>query len=475
MKQTGKMRIIGMAWVMIFCCSCSDWLDVEPKSQVKDTEMFSTEAGFKEILAGVYTLLTSESLYAKELRFGMVGVLAQEWDYYSATSYQEDALYNYSAAYPEGRIDGIWSGMYNAIANVNTLLEAIDAKKSVFTGVNYEVIKGEALALRAFIHFDLLRCFGASWEAGPERPAIPYVTAYTSLQSKQLTVSGVIGKVLEDLEAAAGYLLSDPIYTGQTVTEMNDNGYLINRQVHLNYYAVKALQARVYLYMKEYTEAAECAKEVIEAKVVRWSTQSDLMKGVDNTGAPEQLWGLNVVNLSTIADNNFTSLAGSNVFSLKRETLLSYYENDTDDYRYLYLFVNGEGANADSRYLTKYYNPDHDTLYYHNKMSMIKLSEMYFIQAECQYQAGTSVLPALNAIREARGVTPLLVEPVSFYETLTTEYRKEFIGEGQLFFFYKRRNAEKIYGTDLNLVDKKAYVFPLPQSEYEAADRENNR
>lgn len=475
MEKTGKMRITVMTWVMIFCCSCSDWLDVEPKSQVKDKEMFSSEAGFKEVLAGVYTLLTDDALYAKELRFGMMGVLAQEWDYYSSANYQEDALYNYGAAYPEGRIDAIWSKMYNAIANVNTLLESIDEKKSVFTGINYDIIKGEALALRAFMHFDLLRCFGASWEVGSDRPAIPYVVAYTSLQSKQLTVAGVIGKIQEDLKAAAGYLLADPIYTGTTITEMNDNGYLMNRQLHLNYYAVKALQARVYLYIKEYTEAARCAQEVIDAKVVHWSTQSNMMKGADYTGAPEQLWGLDVVNLSTIADNNFTSLAGSNVFSLKEATLMSYYENNTDDYRYLYLWVNGDDANADSRYLTKYYKPDHDSLYYHNKMSMIKLAEMYYIQAECQYQAGKSVLPALNAVREARGVTTLQTEPVNFYETLTTEFRKEFVGEGQLFFFYKRRNAEKIYGTDLNLVDEKAYVFPLPQSEYEAADRENNR
>lgn len=464
-----------MTWVIGFSYSCENWLDVEPRSQMKDTELFSSENGFKEALAGVYSLLTTEALYTKEMRFGMLGVLAQEWEYYSDANYGEDASYNYEATYPTNRIGAIWSGLYNAIANVNTLLEAIDEKQNVFTGVNYEMIKGEALALRAFLHFDLLRCFGASWETGADRPAIPYVTKYSALQTKQSTVKEVIEEVCKDLDSAIVYLKNDPIYTGEEITELVDNGYLLNRQLHLNYYAVKALQARVYLYRKDYVRAIECANEVIYAQAVTWSSQDNLITGVDYTGASEHLWGIEVVDLSTLADNNFTVQAGSNVFSINQATLLAYYENNTTDYRYLYLYEFGEGANADSRYLKKYYAPETEELYYQNKMVMIKLAEMYFIQAECFYQQGESVLPALNAIREARGMVPLQVEPVDFYAMLTTEFRKEFIGEGQLFFHYKRLNMDRIYGTDLSLIDTKAYVFPLPQSEYEAADRENNR
>ena len=50
--------------------------------------------------------------------------------------------------------------------------------------------------------------------------------------------------VLVDLGNAAEYLKSDPIYTGKAIAETTDNGYLMNRQVHLNYYAVKGLMAR---------------------------------------------------------------------------------------------------------------------------------------------------------------------------------------------------------------------------------------
>ena len=43
---------------------------------------------------------------------------------------------------------------------MNTLLKNADEKKNLFTGDQYNWITGEAYALRAMLHFDLLRLFG---------------------------------------------------------------------------------------------------------------------------------------------------------------------------------------------------------------------------------------------------------------------------------------------------------------------------
>lgn len=91
----------------------------------------------------------------------------------------------------------MWCGLYNAIANTNKLLEEIEGKESMFTGINYDMIKGEALALRGFLHFDLLRLFGASYAENPKKAAIPYVTAYTSNIYPQDSVGGVIRRCWE--------------------------------------------------------------------------------------------------------------------------------------------------------------------------------------------------------------------------------------------------------------------------------------
>ncbi len=457
--------------------SCSDWLDVKPQSQVKDEELFSTESGFKEALSGVYSLLVTEPLYTKELRFGMAGVLAREWSYYTTitSGYAGEEGYDYTVSATENRIEAIWKGLYNTIANANVILEVIDSKKSVFKGVNYNIIKGEALALRAFCHFELLRYFGVSWTVNPNKPAIPYVKTYAPVQSPQLTVSLVIDKVLEDLEDAMELLKSDPIYTRKIITELEDNGYLMNRQRHLNYYAVKGLQARVYLYKKDYVNAKLCAREVINSGVFTWVSQNDMIAMNDPAGATEQLWAIDVQSLSTIATNYFSSSAGSGVFPIYSERLALYYGDERqDDYRYMYLFENGTGANSNSRYLRKLYTPNLEDSYYQNKMTMLKISEMYYIVAESCYFTSDDYMAPINEVRHMRGLNTAS-QPVNFINFLTTEFRKDFLGEGQLFLFYKRHNMESIYDSAADLIGLKAYTFPLPNSETQAADREDNR
>lgn len=46
------------------------------------------------------------------------------------------------------------------------------------------------------------------------------------------------------------------------------------------------------------------------------------------------------------------------------------------------------------------------------------------------------------------------------------EYRKEFLGEGQLFFYYKRRNYSTIPGATKQ-GSHSVYVMPIPSSDQE--------
>ena len=93
--------------VLLTLTACNDWLDVDPKSQVKDKDLFSSEMGFKEALSGVYSIMTQEYLYGKEMTFGMLGVLGQEWDS-QPTDYTDDLNYKYENTRPEVRIDSLW-------------------------------------------------------------------------------------------------------------------------------------------------------------------------------------------------------------------------------------------------------------------------------------------------------------------------------------------------------------------------------
>lgn len=457
--------------------SCNDWLDVQPRSQVEDTELFNTESGYKEALAGIYSSMVNTSTYAKEMTYGFIAVLGQEWDYFPSSQYDAVATYDYEASLPTNFISNIWKNNYSGIANANNLLAHIDNHKGLFATDNYGIIKGEALALRAMLHFDLLRCFGVSYEVDSKKPSIPYCTALDYHVFPQLTVEKVVGKILTDLDEAEKLLQEhDPIVNGRTVTEMDDNGYLLNRQLHLNYYAVKGLQARVYMWAKQYGNAYDAAKSVIDSEAFRWSSTENMQLGYDRCLADEHLFALNNLTLQADVADVYFSDNSSNGFAVNRERLLTYFDNATQDYRYTFLFKSGTGTHFDNRYLTKYDESASSDTYYRYKMPLMRLPEMYLIQSEAAYRLEKEeALDILNDLRIHRNLTALEKLPNDFYAELVNEYRRELLGEGQLFFLYKRLNYPTIAYSDIDPVATRSYTFPLPLSETQSASREDNR
>ena len=99
----------------------------------------------------------------------------------------------------------------------------------------------------------------------------------------------------------------------------------MNRQVHLNYYAVKGLMARVYLYKGDYANAEVCAKEVIGSGCFEWVKQENLTNEsvADLTFSTEHLFALNIVTLGNIVDKYLDG--GNNSFALEESRLSEYY------------------------------------------------------------------------------------------------------------------------------------------------------
>lgn len=55
--------ILSFIIISLFSISCDDWLDVKPKTQVESSELLKDEAGYKDALWGVYTLMVQKSMY----------------------------------------------------------------------------------------------------------------------------------------------------------------------------------------------------------------------------------------------------------------------------------------------------------------------------------------------------------------------------------------------------------------------------
>lgn len=213
MKVLKSIRTVCVALLVVVMSSCDSWLDLKPIDKVLEDQLYETEEGFKQALTGVYVELNQGTLYGGDLMFRMVEILAQRYNLGSIGSYKEWVAYNYGDDDVKKSIDGLWQKMYSLIMNCNKLLENADLRKEVFTGDNYNIIYGEALALRAMLHFDLLRLFGPVYKTNPEGLSICYNKKFAYQGSNILPASKVIDNVLEDLKQAEQLLVKDPVIT----------------------------------------------------------------------------------------------------------------------------------------------------------------------------------------------------------------------------------------------------------------------
>lgn len=115
-------------------------------------KLFETEEGFKDALTGFYIKMGDVGLYGKELSYGYLEVLSCNYDNYPdySTIQWKPRIYEYDNLFLDKK-DGIYLKMYNIIVNINNFLTYIEKNRSVIkTKHYYEVMKAEALGLRAF-------------------------------------------------------------------------------------------------------------------------------------------------------------------------------------------------------------------------------------------------------------------------------------------------------------------------------------
>ena len=477
-KNIYRLRVVCAVMLALFCTtSCNDWLEVKPKTEEEADKLFSTLDGFKSALAGVYIGMSQTELYGREMTFGMVGVLGQEWgsgsdlgNQYSAYSYLLN--YNYEQVVSKALIDAVWNKMNEGIANVNTLIQYTDLKREVL-GNYYGVVRGEALALRAYMHFDLLRLFAPYDFSAEAKVAIPYVLEAKPAIAPQLTPTKFVEYALKDVEAALELLKSDPILTGEDVSGV-DNGYLANRNFHLNYYAVLGLKARICLYAKDVTAAYGAANEVILAQQQKglfpWVKTADITTTEanlrDRTFSSEHLFAFNTTKLEEYIKGYFRE---ASLPLMERLMPGELYE--ADDYRTALYETYSGFANV----LTKFWQMDKayvqgqgNVTPKRNRMPAIRIAEMYYIAAEALKESNIGeALEMLNTLRVHRGLMKLEnLDKDQLQEELGREYYREFIGEGQVFFYHKRMN------TSIIATANAVYVLPMPDDEIDLGQRE---
>lgn len=500
------LSIICLAGMLL--SSCSDWLEVTPADSVIEQDLFKEATGFQNALNGVYESMSSKALYGTDLSFGMLDAMGQVYSLYGKNgSYVgiQQHCYYYQAALLKydndetikNAFEAIWEQGYKVIANCNNIIKNIDnlpASKFMYGQVERDMIKGEALAARALMHFDLLRLFAPSPRMADAKLYIPYVTDFPYYGGQvPLSVPAVMEKIEIDLKLAENLvmdydtmdmthreLLSEYYRFAPTIStpsvsdgsKIDMNAFYFFRGYRLNGLAIKALLARFYSWWgdEKLKLAAEYAESVADFEIEKdgYKALYYTNKNVkyDRKFSKDLIFCLSYPLLQEDYLEAYVPTSSNSYLALGQyEQVWNDDLADGDDYRRQMFQV----TDWDGVVPLKNRRPEgeKDVIKETEDMvPMIRLSEMHLIMAEYYASIGdftnaAKMITNVRVGRNCKGDVDLGIHDMqTFKSRLLSEVRREYFQEGQTFFYYKK------YGEPLfNGMNPDLFVVSKPDSE----------
>lgn len=496
MKKYASIINVFMVFALV---SCDKWLDVKPKLEIYEETLFEKAGGYYSALNGLYVKMSAQELYGKELTWGAMEAWGGSYDlsdlnhrtYYQLFSlkYDQNEVKNLASSF--------WLKSYEIIAEANNLIQNLNADSKVkfpYGDTTKNMILGEAYAVRAMLHFDLVRIFAqAPVVDGGTSAFVPYVTAYPSKINPPMPTNEVLQYIIADLEKAKDLvkafdrnaempgtqsfrsgLVEDRLKldNGMKSWTQVDNEFFKYRANRLGYFPITQLLARVCLYAGEYDKAYENADEIItvvfngtiynfidpfyigdptELDMVEPRFHSEILFGVYNSFLPD--W----------TKKCFESVSGSGRLLLNDK----YGTFSTSQMDCRYKAIIGDMP-------TKFSLTGKDQKMMDAAKCIVPLMrflECYYIAAECIFDHDKKIaIGLMNNVFESRGNYGMMIwdsniTKEDFMEEIVREYRREFLCEGQMIFVYKRLNLpiRRAYGEYIEHGGK--LVLPVPDNE----------
>lgn len=467
-----KYIVICLCAVLL-TTSCDDFLDITPEGQVKRDDLITTPGGIEDALYGAYASLRSPSLYGKEMSFSAVEIMANTMTCTDNLAVEALNKFDYEYSAVEELFAALWTKMYKNISNVNSVLNSPLLQGEALS-FPYNIYKGEALGLRAFMHFDLVRLFCPQVTEKPDASGIPYATEFSLKNPPVGTLAKNYEDILADLYAAEKLLATEGDYKDATT-------FMLDRQIHFNLYAVQATIARVLLTMGDKEHAAEYAMKVIENSGYVLKEKSEVANDLAGVlSVKETIFGVYYADFYSLVYEYLQQTITRSSLDLRGD-FLSVYEKNLlgNDFRIDAYFVeqsHGTGTKYRLKKLTDIHadfpanRPEGQIL----GINMIRIPEMYYIVAEALLESDpATALEYFDAVIEHRGITPYSQREIYTkltQEMINEERYKEYIGEGQTFFNMKRQGLPIKSHDGATEYTSENYVVPIPDAEHEYRD-----
>jgi hypothetical protein len=483
-----KIQLLITLLGIALLSSCEGFLDVKPSNSAAAETSITNANDAKVVMNGLMRKLASSSYYGRDFilygdaKGGDFAIYSQGRGY--------DGLYTFNHSVSTGNMGTYWSQMYDCILQANNLLLNIAKIEAAGSGTTaLSQIKGQALTTRALVYFDLVRLYGKPFNMDKASYGVPLVLEPldASAQPLRSSVEAVYTQIIKDLTDGAPLLLKTKV-----------NGFL-------NYYANKAILARVYLHMNRYADALTAAEEVITSNVYTPYTNTNWITSWATPFSSESIFELGVyageANLGTgslgyylLRRNKVTGALGwfmaSNYFITRlnqdpadiRKAIMDFDESSSSRFGSCMKYVGGHGMTGDKGVASA------------TNIKVIRVSEVYLMAAEAALNLPTpdktKASTYLNMIRKrAPSLAPATAVDITM-SMIEDERSKELFAEGHRYFDMLRWNKTIEYNDDFifpavliptreKIINRTFFkaILPIPENEINAnpkiADQQN--
>lgn len=426
--------------------SCKKFVEVpNPANQVISQTAFADDKSATATINGIYSAMMSNPQSICSTVASLYPAMSADELTYFTTTTRDGFIQNTLGPNNNTELESyLWTPAYSFIYAANSCLAGVSKSNSLSAPIKAD-ISGEAYFVRAFLYFNLVNLFGD----------VPLVTStdYTINKSMARTPSAqVYDLIIKDLLNAKALLKND---------------YPSDGRARPNKSAVQTLLAKVYLFQKDWKDAASLCDSIISNS--NYVLENDL-NNVFLTTSREAIWQLAPVtaNYNTYVGNLILpSSASSAPTYLAANSLVNDFEN---------------GDNRKTAWLkSRVYKGQ--TLFYPYKYKIktgtvvteynmvFRLAEVYLMRAEANAMLGnlTSASSDISVIRQRAGL-PALADGLTQSAILSSvmhERRIELFSEwANRWFDLKRNNlADAVLGALKPSWKPTAKLYPIPYSQ----------
>lgn len=441
----GIVRYLILAVLMLQMSSCEKSIEPEfPDYLLSDEAIFENASTVNAAMANIYAGLRDNSPVSGSTD-GMnviLGLYADELDYYRADSPIDYAFYNHAVLPDNGAIASFWNNSYALIYSVNAIVEGLET--SPLSESEKEHFLGEAYFSRAYLHFYLTQLFGS----------IPYIK--TTDHSINATVSRMpLETVYSDVE-------QDLITARSLLPEMDSSGERLRASPGV----ATAMLARFYIHTKQWDKAFSESDNLITSGMYTWQPQ---LQDVFLKESPSTIWQLKpeFAGAATKEGEVFifdfgppylyalteNFMQGFETGDLRKDIWVRGITDGTETWFHPYKYKQGMFAGNSSEYSI-----------------LFRLAEQYLIRAEAAMQLGNlqEAKEDIDIIRLRAGLSPTTDSSLEDLRSELMRQRKYelFTEQGNRWFDLKRMEvASQTLGPIKTGWKSTDVLFPLPQKE----------